>query len=234
VEQEQSNRVDVLICMPSYRGMVHEFTQRCLDALVQYTKSRGYTLALTRPSGALIHKSRNHAIEVALGDVPAKWVMFIDSDMAFDADALERLLKRGRDIVSGLCVKRTPPYAPIPRTFDREREVFVPLSGLDKGGMRDDAEMLGTGFLLVNTDVFRKLEPPWFACPPYKDQTMGEDFYFCVKAAEAGYKLWTDADLIIGHLGDYPFTIHDFVEGEAQKAQMEAQKKESGLIVCSK
>jgi hypothetical protein len=68
-------------------------------------------------------------------------------------------------------------------------------------------EGVATGFLLIKTDVFKKLKHPYFFWESGKDGevTVGEDFWFCKKAKKAGYELWVDLLVEVKHIGDYLF-----------------------------
>ena len=63
---------------------------------------------------------------------------------------------------------------------------------------------VGMGLTLIKTSVFEAMEPPWFET--IKEQTpeggrvgMTEDFYFCLKAIQAGFQVWCDAGLQAAH-----------------------------------
>ena len=56
-------------------------------------------------------------------------------------------------------------------------------------------------------EVFEKLKKPWFKFDMHKDGYMlqGEDAWFCSQARKAGYKIWADGSLKIGHIGSYVY-----------------------------
>ena len=63
--------------------------------------------------GSLIYDARNKLAAEAV-KLEADYVMWFDSDMIFQADTLERLMKDlddGRDIVSGLYFRRSAPFS---------------------------------------------------------------------------------------------------------------------------
>jgi GT2 family glycosyltransferase len=75
----------------------------------------------------------------------------------------------------------------------------------DINGKEDLIEVsyTGMGFMLVKKGVFESMEYPWFR-PIEKqigdavDFTM-EDVAFCLKAAEAGFKVFIDPTVRVGH-----------------------------------
>ncbi len=53
--------------------------------------------------------------------------------------------------------------------------------------------LIGSGFLAVRRAVFEKLSPPWF-------DTWAEDFVFCVKAQDAGLRVWAHSGFVCSHM----------------------------------
>lgn len=39
---------------------------------------------------------------------------------------------------------------------------------------------------------------------------LGEDISFCLKARECGYEIFGDSSIIVGHVGNYPFSLEDY------------------------
>ena len=63
----------------------------------------------------------------------------------------------------------------------------------------------GFGWVLIKNGVFEKLEYPWFA-PKMQvfesgdvQDMCGEDVSFCLDAQEAGYEIWADPRIRVGH-----------------------------------
>ncbi len=60
-----------------------------------------------------------------------------------------------------------------------------------------ECDGVGGGCLLIHRRVFDAIEKPYFKCNP--DTFIGEDFYFCRKAREAGFKIYLDPSILLGH-----------------------------------
>jgi hypothetical protein len=138
-------------------------------------------------------------------------ILFIDSDMRFPQDMIERLLKHDLDIVATNCARRRMPTGPTAQLYkengDRELVWTMPEStGLQEVGS------VGMGVMLIKKNVFAALSEPWFETPWRVDKRgyIGEDVFFCQKAAAAGFKIWIDHDVSkeIGHIGTFEFK-HD-------------------------
>jgi GT2 family glycosyltransferase len=57
----------------------------------------------------------------------------------------------------------------------------------------------GMHFTLIRKEVFEKIERPYFVY-----DTTSEDMNFCKKAKKAGYEIYVDTGLEIGHLSSEP------------------------------
>ena len=118
--------------------------------------------------------------------------MLVDSDMTMPPHTITTLLEHNLDIVGCHYVKRDgsgdvvgeQPVKPLPGNIVR-----VPY--------------LGTGMLMINIDVFKKMSEPWFNVSFRKDKWISEDQAFCALAKKSGYNIHCDLDLSqeIGHIG---------------------------------
>lgn len=126
-------------------------------------------------------------------------VLFVDSDMAFSSDTLKRLLAHEKDIVGTAPNHRRFPLETTVR-FSKDQEPVLP-----KELFTCDA--VGTGLLLIKTDVFYKLEKPYFAFEYDEEGVLkkGEDVRFCHKARDIGFEIWCDPTIEVGHIGDFIF-----------------------------
>ena len=77
----------------------------------------------------------------------------------------------------------------------------------DNPGGFTTCDAVGTGFLLINLDIFKKLKEPWFFWKTNEQGEVveGEDYWFCRIAKEAGFEVWVDLTIKVGHIGDYIF-----------------------------
>ena len=120
--------------------------------------------------------------------------MFIDSDMTFDADTIDRLMAHDKDIVSGLCFKRkstvypqrfTETSDPSPRAKSRPQRWF------DYGEGLIEIDGCGAAMMLIKTSVLanmvKELGQVFDPLPG-----IGEDLSFCYRAGQLGHKLYCD------------------------------------------
>lgn len=151
--------------------------------------------------GSNICKNRSEIAKHAL-ETKSDYILFLDSDMVFPDFTLHALLLHDKDIVGANYVKRREgAYDSNTQAMNKEMVVTKPDStGLVK------CDFVGTGCVLIKTDVFKDLPKPWFLIPyiEAKDDFGSDDVYFCRKAREAGFSIWADQELSkhVGHIGE--------------------------------
>lgn len=136
--------------------------------------------------GCYIHLNREYVTELAK-KVGCSHLLFVDTDVMFDGDAIKKLIDADKDIVGGRYNKR---MMPIESTV---KENITELS---------EVAFLPTGFMLINMEVFNKMPAPYFS---FESGAESEDKYFCDKAIANGIKVWCDPTINIGHIGKVVF-----------------------------
>jgi glycosyltransferase involved in cell wall biosynthesis len=162
------------------------------------------------------------------------YILWLDDDIVVPADFLSRLLAHDLPIVSGIYVMRREPHLPVAyvRAVEPDRaDRFWSLSGWPSGLVEVDA--VGQGCVLIKREVYDKVPEPYYAWQPVKrdsentfkvvddapdnhavaveDRTLGEDLYFFTHCRIAGYRIYADGDIILGHEGTRAYSRADFV-----------------------
>ena len=197
--------------------MVHTLFFASFSAM---RKPEGTELAIA--SCSLVYESRHTLAQKAVDDSFDR-VLWLDSDMTFEPDLLERFaadLDQGMEYVSGLCFTRKEPVKPC------AYEVCRPVPGRD-GKMIPTAESFkdipdglfeiegsGLAAVMMTTDLIRRVGP----LPFYPLDGFGEDLTFCRKAREAGAKLWCDSRIQLGHIGTTVFNKDTWIKLKGAKA----------------
>ena len=154
--------------------------------------------------GSLVYNARNNLARQAI-KAEADWVLWLDSDMVFSPDFLQRMLKvcteNDIDFLTALCFRRKPPYTPT--LFDRLEKVdkgasytalmSVPDGRFKVGGCGFAVVLLSTDVLLSVASKFGRMFDPIYG--------FGEDLAFCWRARQCGYDIWCDSDIEMGHVG---------------------------------
>lgn len=142
-----------------------------------------------------IVSNRTFLVNAAI-NAGATHILFVDSDMLFPYDVIPRLLSHGKEIVGVKYKKREFPikwlYEPLGEESDTD--IFK-------------VKHVGTGLLLIDLSVFKKMGSPWFnfGRDSQGALVLGEDIWFCNTARDAGYDVWVDPTLTIGHIGRYTY-----------------------------
>lgn len=192
----------------------------CEESL-RVLERRGYHVRRVRGYAA-IDQGRNQMATDALRD-GFEETMWIDTDIAFEPDAVERLRAHQLPIVSAIYPqkgKRMLASRVLPGT---EEIIFG-----EQGGL---LEILyaATGFLLVRREAYlemqRQLKLPYcnerFARPtiPFFQPMvvrdgeghwyLAEDYSFSERARQCGYRIYADTTIRLGHIGGYGYSWED-------------------------
>jgi glycosyltransferase involved in cell wall biosynthesis len=163
--------------------------------------------------GTLIFDQRNNMVESALEE-GADYVLFIDADMRFPKDTLERLLKHNKGIIGVNATTRSVPVKATAKTLEIEEDGtcnWKQISSKNKTGI-EKADGIGCGVMLISKHTLTTIPKPWFFFELLpENKLLGEDIYFCIKAKDAGIETFIDHDLSqeIGHVGNYTYGWHD-------------------------
>ena len=185
-----------------------------LPALFAYDLARmaavqtpGVDVSLNLVAGTYVHCARQAIAERAMLE-RASHVLWIDSDMRFPPYALARLLAHDVPMVGINYSTRSATDPKFVAVRDGER---VPTTPDSSGTAAVDA--MGFGLVLMRTDVLRSMLRtsgfPFFGYEwiPERHTWLGEDFYFCRKAREAGIPMAIDHDLSkdCAHIGSMEY-----------------------------
>jgi len=171
-----------------------------------------YQTALLGQNGTVVDYGRNVICKMAL-EHEATHVCFIDTDMTFPADTINRLLELKKTVVGVASRKKKLPLQytievdePVgARGITDEELPKEPFSRI--GG---DPILVGTGVMLIDLQKVNGIvAKPWFLFGTFwNDEDVGytgEDIYFCRKVWKAGLEVWCDPTIPIKHIGDYEY-----------------------------
>lgn len=191
--------------------------------------------------GNVLVFQRNQCIQMMDGD----WILFIDSDMAWQPDAIKTLVDtRARfdlDMVGGLCFQRAAPYQPT--LYMRAADEGLGYTFLEEWDEDAAVEVDATGmaFCLIHKRVFDRIlqhnvGEPFLELEERKDHApqnffkwngkLGEDFQFCHEAKEAGCRIFVDTSVKVDHLGISAIREEDFLREIAFRNDQQQQFRE--------
>jgi hypothetical protein len=152
-------------------------------------------------------EKHNSLIRAFLGRRTLTHLLLLDSDMIFPPGMVPRLMGHAKDVVGVLYAKRLPPFEVVGGRCNSPdsavRSLWPQVYPLRPGEGLQRADLVGGGVQLVHRRVFETIPPPWFEMPPTTINRGGhitDDYYFCEKVRAAGFELWCDTDLEVGHM----------------------------------
>lgn len=160
--------------------------------------TEGYTTA----------EGRNYCVVQAIKN-NCSHILFVDDDMTFPSDTIDRLLAHAKDIVGVYSYSRVLPLSPTVGFLDANGE-YLPqdrMAFVKKPETLFKCYTVGMGVALINMELFNKIEKPWFYFQTHDNGAIliGEDAWLCKQARDKGIEIWCDPTLEVGHIGDYEY-----------------------------
>jgi hypothetical protein len=218
-------------------GAVSSAFVDCLLRTIGYDRHNGNRIAgwnFVRCS-ANISAGRNALVEWFLAS-PAQWLLSIDSDMVWPADALHRLLEVADPdkypVVGGLCFAKEADTGLLwPTMFDlvgsQEKPELIRYETWEPDGLFRVAAT-GAAFLLVHRSILERIRDrdfsrayPWFQERELGGQRSGEDATFCFRVAAVGSSVHVHTGVAIGHIKEHLVTEEGYRAQRAMLAQRE-------------
>lgn len=193
--------MNTLIAIPCMDSMPTDFVQSLLSLKpvggMQYTFARG----------TLVYEARNTLAQIAVNGNFDR-ILWLDSDMVFTGDLLQRFSKHldeGKEFVCGLFTTRKPP---IEITLYKSLRVNMvgklaePVYEKVTDIPDEPFEVAGCGFAgcLMTVDLLKRVIAE-FGNPFNPAAGFGEDLTFCLRASQVGAKLYCDPTIKMGHVG---------------------------------
>lgn len=177
------------------------------DSLMNLAVPPGWHYLSAR--GMSIAENWNHLAEVFLAS-DAQWMFLVNDDHAYPQDTLLKLLAHDRPVVTGLYLARQAPFAPVLADHvDEQGNVHPHYLERNRGGLAR-VRACGDGCLLLKREVLEKIPPPRWELGVRKTDACDHDTAFSAKLIAAGYTIWCDLDVWVGHLAVVPvFPMRD-------------------------
>jgi hypothetical protein len=174
------------------------------------------------PSTAAVDRTRCDAATAAL-DQGFDELIWIDSDIRFEPDDVERLRGHDLPIVAGVYAKKGVQDLAL-HLEDGTTEL-----AMGEGGRLYDVRYVGAGFLCTQRLVYEDIQRtfslpvcntrfgartvPYFLPMVIADGGpywyLGEDYAFCERARQSGHKIVIDTTIRLGHIGSYTYGWED-------------------------
>ena len=194
-----------LIAIPAMGWVYVDFMQSMLAL-----KKPDAQLIITQNS--LVYDARNNMAWQAI-QAGIDRILFLDSDMKFDADLLVRLNadmdEKGLDYVSAFFTSRSEPPKPCVYKSveygqaDGQVQAHAEPYTDHPSGLFETAGS-GLGAVLMKVELIKAVAEK-FGLPFQPLPYLGEDLSFCWRVAQIGRKMWCDSSLQVGHVGTHVY-----------------------------
>jgi hypothetical protein len=211
------------VAVPNYRAVMDTPTAMSLMDLMHYFGACQSTPRITTASHTIVATARQTCVNQALADAECTHVLFIDDDMVFNRHhyiALERqALDDDLDFIGTLAFSNSVPCKPciFGKNPDFEEWGKDPWWHIVTNYPKDQRfEVIASGFgmVLITKRMLKAMNTvhpnahPHFDYPPdmldlrhfVHADVRNEDVAFCLNARKAGFKLFVDSRIDIGHL----------------------------------
>ena len=196
-----------LIAVPCMDVIEADFVD-CLTELILHHRGEVEVKYL---KASLVYDARNQLAKYVMDRGGFDYVLWLDSDMTFEPDLLDRLIgdiegDAGERLqaVTGLCFGRRPPFKPCiykRLEVDQKGQMIMPHAENWLDYPRDKVfPVEGCGFacLLMRVDVLEAMGI--YGVPFFPVAGLGEDLTFCWRARKLDIRVHCDSRLKIGHI----------------------------------
>lgn len=194
------------------------------DESLRILESRGYEVWRV-PGWSCISQARSKITYDAIYRRKFEEIFWIDSDISFNPDDVDKIRNYNLPIVGAAYSMKGWPIM----TFSPLNEKEIVFN--EKTEKLTEVKALATGFLCIKAEVFHTMKEklnipvcntsfsaetiPFFKPEIWTENGnacyLGEDFSFCIKASNCGYKIYLDSSVKLGHIGKYTYDWEDVI-----------------------
>lgn len=218
----------IFIATPAYEGKVAVTYASALADTRLYLALNGIeSMVRMYVAGALLVTARNELVKAFL-ETDATHMLCIDADIAWLPESVKKLIDCNEDFVGALYPARGKRSYVFRGVYGNEKQMTYS----DKHLL--EMECIPAGFMLLKRCVLEKMiahfpelyyEPlvptqsdqkgyALFSTELWDGKFWGEDFVFCHRARQAGFKIWIDPKIALDHAG----VVGAFIESLLSKA----------------
>ena len=212
----------VVFCLPG-RGVSYQFLKSFVSLCFDLVQS-GASIQISQDYSSMVNFARCKCLGANVlrgpdqkpwdGKLEYDYQLWIDSDIVFDTEKFYRLVVHDKDIAAGWYMTEDGRTTSVAHwleegDFRQNGGVMNHETGesMSKRKKPFTVDYTGFGWTLIKKGVFEheKMKYPWFA-PKMQvfesgsvQDMCGEDVSFCLDAIDAGFKIWCDPRIRVGH-----------------------------------
>jgi hypothetical protein len=150
-----------------------------------------FDVILEQPYGFKVPDARNFIVNKAIEE-NFDYIFFVDDDVLIPRNSLVKLIHHKADIVGGFYYRKYYPLESVGMHVDKD-DCPVPIENFEIGDIIHNTLVLPSGITLIKTDVFKKINAPWYkTCTIQNRPTITEDTFICQIIRDLGYDIITD------------------------------------------
>lgn len=233
--------MNLFIAIPSFDG---KLTMPCAEGLlkaVNVLRDEGHqVMTYFHPGNVYIAAARNVCVYYFLKS-PCDDLIFIDSDVGFDKDAISKLLVHDRDLIAGIYPnKQDRVKYPMLLNFSKQNNCKEEETGLVY------ADMVPTGFMRIKRSVFERMAAHYDMKKSHEemysffdtgmifedDNTWyGEDVAFCKRWRDMGGEMFIEPRINFTHTGTkhWKGNLHEYLMGRTVSHDMDRSDEASSI-----
>jgi len=210
----------IAICIPSPERVHPDFSLTNLPAIINHSRLHIKDLELYTlyKTGVMTSSNRNWMLKQCL-DEGVDAILWLDSDMLYPPDILQKFVESKKDIVGSVYFKRAEPYDPV--VYMKGTNKKKPYQIID---VLFEVDGLGFGGMFVKTKVYKKMKglDKWmryghnFGIPEEMEQQESHDLIFCKTAQKYGFKLYVHTGVQAMHIGEKIVEMKDWKRSPAR------------------
>lgn len=206
--------VNVLIATPG-RNMEAEYVKSLVQT-VSYLNQVGITYMFLNEYSSMVSSAREATTmgdtyldpfnnQPVRGNVTYDKIIWIDSDIGWEITDFMKLYESDKDIVAGLYFNEKM----VPMFSVSVEDAATEIDRILKSNKEEEIFAAGFGFIAMKQGVFENMKRPWFESLFEKMVSddgekeifipYGEDFAWCKKAKQAGFKIYLDPTISLSH-----------------------------------
>lgn len=205
------------VCIMSPISKIEPLWVRSLANMIAFSWQNGLRIyEMGMIWGQVVHWARDELVNQGLSAVspeglPYTHFLFLDSDQVFaphlGCQLANAFVEPKVDMVSAVYYARNGPPLPIifvknPNKPEDGKYTHYPLVGMPDSGIFE-IDACGFGAVMIKREVFETLPIPRF-----RFDGCGEDIFFCVNAKAAGFRIFADGGLKMGHIKEPDIVGH--------------------------
>lgn len=196
----------VMISTPTYGGKVWDEQADSVANNAANLAAFGHSVTVRSLRGYGCGPARTRIADMAV-EGGYDYVLMVDDDVVMPQDALQNLLEHETGVCLGFYARQGKSDGTTCLSKLGRHNFDDPFSASELRGLREagtytvEVKGGGMGCALIRTDVFGRIEYPYFKWVDYDDRhgTLSEDLYFCVQCSRANIPIYADTRVACGH-----------------------------------